>query len=357
MPDTQEGSPEPLDPLDRTPGVATPPTLPDQPHEDTQPLLLVVPWLHPEMEPVTLPAAVRFFNPGVGPASIPVGTQIANMMANPMANPMVLPGGWRPADAPLSEAMASAFLRETAAFARERGGSRGSLNVNALTGNDFYAGSALSIQSELTGGSPRRDDPAVRSQQLLLLAWQVEEQKLELRSLDQHVQAEWRELDAALGVDDMDERGEIEDFSGGRLSVTPEDRESTLPWRLILEALLFFVPQETLLVTSHREIIEALLDTPDCPRADLPGNVTETLDALLSNGQAGMARIVRAPGWKLVGAVRCPTGKPWLERERVLICLDPDGSGTRAGQGTGPGKGPGKGPGTDPVTGPGANPQ
>ncbi len=322
MPHIQEGSPEPLESLDHAPGVAAPSTQPDQPHENTQPLMLVVPWLHPEMEPVTLPAEARFFDPGTSPTSVPVGT----------------PGRWLPADAPLSEAMAAAFLRESAAFALERGGSRGALNVNALTGNDFYAGSALSIQSELTGGARRRDDPAVRCQQLLLLAWQVEEQALELRSLDQHVQAGWRELDEALGVDDTDE---IEDLSGERFALVPGDRESIPSWRLVLEAMLFFVPQGTLLMTSHREIIETLADEPDCSLADCSGNESSDLERLLASVQTEVARTVHAPGWKLVGATRCPTDKPWLEREHFLICLGPDVSGTQGRSGASPRMNPG----------------
>ncbi len=318
MPHIQEGSPEPLD---HAPGVAAPSTQSDQPHETIQPLLLAVPWLHPEMEPGTLPVDARFFDPGVGPASLPVG----------------IPGGWRPADAPLSEAMASAFLRESAAFVREHGGSRGALNVNTLAGNDFYAGSALSIQSELTGGAGRRDDPAVRCQQLLLLAWQVEEQTLELRSLGRHIQAGLRDLDAVLGVDDTDE---IKVLSGERFSLVPEDRELILSWRLVLEAMLFFVPQETLLMTSHPEIIENLVDAPDCSPADLPVSESGDLGDLLSSVQAGAARIVRAPGWKLVGSQRCPTDKPWLEWEHFLICVGPGVSGTQELSGSNPGANP-----------------
>ncbi|PTN37649.1 hypothetical protein [Desulfonatronum sp. SC1] len=322
MPHIQEGSPEPLD---HAPGVAAPSTQSDQPHETSQPLMLAVPWLHPEMEPATLPAEARFFDPGVGPASLPVGT----------------PGGWRPAGAPLSEAMASAFLRESAAFAREHGGSRGALNVNALASNDFYSGSALSIQSELTGGARRRDDPAVRCQQLLLLAWQVEEQTLELRSLGRHIQAGLRDLDAVLGVDDTDE---IKVLSGERFSLVPEDRESILPWRLVLEAMLFFVPQGTLLTTSHQEIIETLANEPDCSLADFPGNESGDLEGLLSSVQAEVARTVHAPGWRLVGATRCPTDKPWLEREHFLICLGPDVSGTQERSGASPRVNPGANP-------------
>ncbi|WP_152555201.1 hypothetical protein [Desulfonatronum thiodismutans] len=322
MPHIQEGSPEPLETLDHAPGFAASPTRPDQPHETIQPLMLAVPWLHPEMEPAALPAEVRFFDPGVGPTSLPASL------------PASTPGGWRPADPPLSEAMAAAFLRESAAFAREHGGSRGALNVNSLAGNDFYAGSALSIQSELTGGARRRDDPAVRCQQLLLLAWQLEEQALELRSLDQHVQAGWRELDAALGVDDT---GDLEDLSGERFALVPGDRESIPSWRLVLEAMLFFVPQGTLLMTSHREIIETLADEPDCSLADFLVNESGDLEGLLAGVQAEVARTVHAPGWKLVGATRCPTDKPWLEREHFLICLGPDVSRTQGRSGASPG--------------------
>lgn len=316
MPDIQEGSPEPhdlldpLDPLDHPPGLGTPGTSPAQPHEDTPPLVLVVPWLHPEMEPTALPAAVRFFDPGIGPARLSGSAS----------------DGWHPPDAPLSEAMAAAFLRESAVFARERGGSRGSLGANALAGNDFYAGSALSIQAELTGGAPRRDDPAVRSQQLLLLAWQVEKQTLEIRRLEQQVQAGWRELDETLGVDEADE---IRALVGGRLTAAPEAGEVALPWRPVLEAMLFFVPPGALLVTSHREIIANLAEAPDCSPTDPSGSIFGDLVDFLSKGMIETARIVRVPGWKLAGASRCPADKQWLEPERLVLRLDSAGSEIR----------------------------
>ncbi|WP_045218863.1 hypothetical protein [Desulfonatronum thioautotrophicum] len=321
MPDTQEGTPPPLESFDNASGEVAPVTHSEpsfgtkqpQKQPQKQPLMLVVPWLHLEMEPVALPAEALFFDPGLHPLAGP-----DNGMVNDSRR---VPGRWRPVAVPLSEGMATAFLREATVFAREHGAGRAMLSANALTGNDFYAGSALSIQSELTGGTPSRDNPAVRYQQLLLLAWQMEEQDLELRKLQHLIDTGWQKLDSALGVEDSEG---INGFSEDRSPVISANRETVVPWRLVLEAMLFFAPQGTLLVTSHREIIESLEDVPDDPMESFTGDFAQAL----SHIRAKAVRMVRAPGWKLIGATRCPAGKPWLERVFFLACLQNDESGT-----------------------------
>ncbi|TVR00788.1 MAG: hypothetical protein EA399_03650 [Desulfovibrionales bacterium] len=265
------------------------------------------------METASLPAEACFFDPGVHVIPDP-----DKDMADGSSR---VPGRWYPATAPLSKGMATAFLRESSAFAREHGASRATLNTNALSGNDFYTGSALSIQSELTGGAPHRDNPAVRYQQLLLLAWQMEEQDMELRHLQNLVDAGWQKLDSALGVEDSEG---VKGLSEGRSQVVFENREAVMPWNLVLEAMLFFAPRGTLLLTSHSGIIASLADVPEDPQTDPPESLSVDLARALSSIQAKAVRMVRAPGWKLVGATRCPAGKPWLERGYLLACLQDD---------------------------------
>lgn len=197
------------------------------------------------------------------------------------------------------------------------------LNASALAGNDFYTGSTLAIQSQLTGGpgTGHRDEPALRCQQLLLLAWQLEEQALEMRSLERSINACWQNLDQTLGIEESGEpldSGEHRDFSGKRFFVASLDQEAILPWRLVLEAVLFFLPQQTLLISSHREIVDSLADVPACPVEELPRLVAAqfgSFDPLLN------VKVVHTPGWQLAGKTHCPADRPWLDYDRFLLVV------------------------------------
>jgi len=258
---------------------------------------LCVPWLHPEMGSPGLPDHVLFLEPGI--------------RSSPSCR------DWRPENLPLDETMVARFLRESTVFSQEHSARGAPVHVAVRPDQRSPSETPLAIMSELTGGVRRGDDPAIRSQQLLLLAWQLEEQVLEIRSLHRHVRDGWEQLGEVLGV------AGPEDFRDLHVQAIPDTAEGPLehealpPWRAVLEAILFFVPQEIILATTHRDIIDALSDLSDC---DAPA-LQMDIDRAALCGLRRTCRIIRAPGWKLVQSRRCPADKPWLVEDRLLALL------------------------------------
>ncbi|GAB6059741.1 hypothetical protein [Desulfonatronum parangueonense] len=277
-----------------------------QPKEKTfqhrqHPLILNFPNLHPEMESADLleglPEEVLFLDPGT--------SEIQSEKR------------WRPSNLPLSEESAKIFLRESASFAMERGRSVGALKAAAMTGDDFYSQTVFSIQSKLTGGAePRREDPALRSQQTLLLAWQHEEQMLEIRSIQRGIDAGFTRLEESLGVGDEEDQG---DLSGIRTAMAAPDQDQAIAWQGILEAFLFFLPESAALVSGHQDVADALADTASCSEEEL--TALPAPDSFRSAARLNKARIIHAPGWKLMGKTRCPEHKPWLAQPRFMLLV------------------------------------
>lgn len=262
-------------------------------HDTT--LLITFPHLHPD-------------------AGRAAGTDQGALTFDPGVQDEPPPCTWRPADLPLSPAMARAFLRESDRFALEHGRGKAKLSARALAGDDFYAQTSLAIRSRLTSqaGQPPPDAAqAVQAQQVLLLAWQLEQQFLEMREMQRRIDANLGELGRIL---DPEEEGE-----GDRLPTADpllwEDESLGLPWRTIVEALLLFTPAEAVLTTSDRTVLDALGDLD--PGFEIhPDGLPEDLAAAMRHGRA---RLFRAPGWRLAGRSRTPADKPWLEAFRTVL--------------------------------------
>lgn len=267
-------------------------------------LLITFPHLHPDAGRTGTDQGVLSFDPG--------------MQDEPP------PCAWRPADLPLSPAMARAFLRESDRFALEHGRDKAKLSARALVGDDFYAQTSLAIRSRLTSqaGQPPPDAAqAVQAQQVLLLAWQLEQQFLEMRDMQRRIDADLDELGRIL-----DPEGE----AGDRLSAADpllwEDESLGLPWRTILEALLLFTPAEAVLSTSDRTVLDALGDLD--PGFEIhPDGFPEDLAAAVRHGRV---RLFRAPGWRLAGRTRPAADKPWLEAFRTVLLAPPPAASSDA---------------------------
>lgn len=265
------------------------------PNPCKQPLVLAIPWFHEQMAP-PFPVEVCFFDPGIDQDQ---GTK-----------------SWRPPELPLSRDMVRSFLRESTSFAQERARGKAVLSASALMGDDYYAHTALAIQSRLTGGTGAAPQPdaALRCHQILLLAWQHEEQVLEIQGIQHTIQAGFQDLEQSLGVEDSEDYAEV---AQPRHFLTPPETEQALPWPLVLEAILFFLPPETILVTSLQEIADSLTEIASSSETELrSGGIPEHVFAAVENSGS---RIVRAPGWKLLGKTRCPKDKPWLAANHFIF--------------------------------------
>lgn len=260
------------------------------------PLLLYFPKLDPKAVRTKTPSDVFFFDPGVP------------------NNPW--PRVWKPDNLPLTEDMVRAFLRESERFALEHGKAGIGLTARALNKEDFYAQTSLAIRARLTKAVDPKESirhQAVWAQQVLLLAWQLEQQTLEIQAMQQTVHAGLDELSRILGVDETDESP----FSTREIDQS-NDYTQEEPWRAILEAVLFFTPPTAVLVTGEREILAAFEESPD----NLAGTVSAATSLLIKPLIAtGAGRLIHGPGWRLAGRTQCPADKPWLELPRSVLFL------------------------------------
>lgn len=263
--------------------------------------------------PVTPSFIVNF--PEMDAASLAQDLSPEVLFCDPGIHVQPQPRTWRPNQLPMDLDTARAFLREARRFAQEHGTGRAALTTASLIQDDFYAQTSLAIRAKLTSGSDssqRNDKTAVQIQQVILLAWQLEQENMELRSMHQDVEAGWARLTHTLGVDTAD-ADEVQTFARETQGSVPA---ASLPWQKVVQALLFFTPPGVVLASCNREVAEALDDAePTHPGLDLDGFSTE-LTALIHSGEA---RLLEIPGWRIAGKTRLPEDKPWLESKRVVL--------------------------------------
>lgn len=250
------------------------------------------------------------------PASLPHDLPPETLFCDPGAHAQPQPRTWRPDGLPMPPDVARAFLRESRRFAQEHGKGKASLATASLVREDFYAQTALAIRAKLTAANESRggDDFSLRAQQVLLLAWQLEQENLELRSMHRHVQADMAALAQTLGDDDAD-MDENRTFAHEPLLQEPT---SSPPWQRIVQALMFFTPPRIVLTTFNIEVAAAMEEAglkSAGPRLD---QVSTELAALVRDGKA---RLLELPGWRIAGQSRQPEEKPWLASNRTLLLL------------------------------------
>lgn len=257
-----------------------------------QPLRLVFPCLHPAMCAVAPQGAV-FLDPGLAPP--------------PQRAAMCMPE-----TLPMNRQMARACLAEMLAFG-ERFKKPGDMAYFSVAGmENFYDGTAMDIRQELESmaglGQVEQAlaEKRLAAQRLLLLAWHLEEKRLEvreaaetLRSLNLRLRASVQpEEDAPEGPGDPDEPM-LDDPELARLvgELAPKDLDldpvadiADVDWRRLAEAVLLLLPQGAELALCEAHISEELELTGP---ADLPG-------------------------WRILGLAGPDPGRPWLDR--VVRC-------------------------------------
>jgi hypothetical protein len=182
-------------------------------------------------------------------------------------------------------------------------------------------GAQMSARGE-SGKNSVQDDPARRrmlvdSQKLLLLAYVYEKNMRELANLEDRVFRAEASLRASLGEENS------RDAAAPVRRASPASVDASLKfplsWRMVLEAMLPFVPDKALFLTADREMFQDLhaagLLRP-CPadRAKLLPDVPDDVSRGLL--------YARAPAWSLLLRPFCPEDRPWLERECEVLATD-----------------------------------
>jgi len=248
-------------------------------------MLLSFPNLHPELWTGSPLEGLKFFDPGLNEASFDKA--------------------FRPEDLPLDHKTATALINDCINFGEQFKDPGEMAYFGAVTTDDFYEGSSMSIQAQLTrqfddgqGSKQEREEKEARSkaQFILLLAWFFEERMIELAGLEKGVKATWESMDKTLGVDDEDrinervvDLGNAQSHTGG----VSDGQTIPLPWQRVIEALPAFIPEDTILVCSDNEILDAW----------------EELDIEFSESDNEI-RTATLPAWKFAGRRRAPEGVP-----------------------------------------------
>ncbi len=284
-----------------------------------------VPLLHAVSLGGTLPPEVLFF-----PSGLHEGASEAENAALAGVR-RALPLAPREARAALNEMLrmgeelsSDGFLRQLTAWedrpAQKKAGAVRSDEALAL--DAFVSGDAASAASAVERASGERE-ALVNCQKVLLLADSLEERASELSSLEKRFQKAEAALAAALGEGALPEEGEAGCLAGE--IARPLSAAPAVPWRVMLDALLPFLPERALLLSADERMaadLDALLQPLPEERAKLCAAWPQALRADL--------RYVRLPGWSLAGRQGLPAGRPWLARDVELLLVSP---GTGAVQG------------------------
>ncbi|MBG0789281.1 MAG: hypothetical protein H0S80_02160 [Desulfovibrionaceae bacterium] len=212
-------------------------------------MLLAFPNLHPELWPGKSLEGLRFFDPGLA--------------AEPFAD------GFRPDGLPLDPKTAAALINDCINFGEQFKDPAEMAWFGAQSADDFYEGSSMSIQAQLTrqfddgqGSKRQRElkEARAKAQFVLLLAWFLEERMMELAGLESGIRSGWRNMDTTLGVDDDDRLengvvmlGAAESHTGG----ASDGRSIPFPWKRVAEALPGFIPEDALLLCADPGVIAA----------------------------------------------------------------------------------------------------
>jgi hypothetical protein len=258
-------------------------------------MLLAFPYMHPELWSGDDLDGLTFFDPGLAPEPDP--------------------HAFRPEGLPLDPKTAGALINDCINFGEQFKDPGEMAYFGAVTADDFYEGSSMSIQAQLSrqfddgqGSKQEREarEAASKAQFVLLLAWAFEERILELAGLEAGIRDGWDAMDRTIGVDEEDSLGERETALGETISHTggtSDGQEIQLPWQRVIEALPAFVPEDTVLVCAEPEIFE----------------VWEEFGIAFEEGEDGLSRAT-APAWKFGCRRREPQGMPAaLKRLTVAI--------------------------------------
>jgi hypothetical protein len=265
-------------------------------------MLLSFPHMHPTLSPVATVPGLRYFDPGMTDA--------------PSEH------DFRPADLPLDPKTAASLVRDSISFGEQFKDPEEMAYFGVMTPDEFYEGSATSIQSQLLtrlaeaggqGEDRARREAMARAQFVMLLAWFFEERAIELQSLELGVKASWKAMDVTLGIDDDDRADERALSLGNAYSHTggaSDGRSVILPWQRMMEVLPALLPDDVVLVCGDPEIIAAWAD------ADITFEPADP-DLGLPEG----ARTARQPAWRLAGRRKPVRSMPETERELSVAII------------------------------------
>lgn len=214
-------------------------------------LIVRVPGMLPSEKP--LPEGVVLFDPGSAPGE----------------------GRFRPANLPMDETAAKAWLHQALAYADgfKKPGELAAMGSRIF--EDFFRDTAAAIRNEIREYEAPKAEEAQQvllQQRILLTAKALEERHLESNEADGALDDMQENLRSILGVDEDDEADLRHLITSGLADLVASPSiygESEDLWRRVLQAQLAFLPPEAILFVDEAEIVKAWEDeglefkTPD----------------------------------------------------------------------------------------------
>jgi len=277
--------------------------------------IISFPFMHPELAGLAGWPEALAFDPGLAAAAAP--------------------GSFRPPGLPLAPASAAGAVRQLISFGDAFKDPRGLADFAAATQSAFAPGSSMAIRQELTArldpagaAAAKTSEDSHRAQTLLGLAFTIEESALALQSIDNRIGSSFARFQKELGLATLDASIDYENRGGDDeefdLPAGLPDAPSVAgasqapPWRLVLDAMLFFLPPETALLTSDPDIAGAW----DEFGAHLAPPAPDALKQFFPDREKaeGLA-MGSAPGYALISRTRPDPEKPWLNAQRTVFFI------------------------------------
>jgi hypothetical protein len=274
--------------------------------------IISFPFMHPELAGLIGWPEALYFDPGLASAAAP--------------------GRFRPLGLPLAPAAAAGAVGQLISFGDAFKDTRGLVDFAAATQTAFAPGSSMAIRKELEGRSDpakaaaaKAEEQSHRAQTLLGLAYAIEENALDLKAIDSRIGSSFARFQKELGLAALDASIDYENCGCGDeeefdLPGAPRvaDEPQTPPWRLVLEAMLFFLPQDAALLTADPDIAGAW----DEFNARLAPPAPEALKPWFPGREKAEGLAVgRAPGYALISRTTPDPEKPWLDAHRTVFFI------------------------------------
>ncbi len=173
-----------------------------------------------------------------------------------------------------------------------------------------------SRRSSVSGQSGPTVQPPEQTQQLLILAWAMEERQAELGALSASLELASARFGQALGVEAEAYHLEQAGLAGATTRMSGLAESGPVegpPWRLVIEAMLRFLPEGAVLFCDAPDIWEAWTES------GLEAKPAGPEELPLGENASGPWRAIHAEGWRLAGKRRPDPQRPWLDASVVVL--------------------------------------
>lgn len=235
---------------------------------------------------------------------------------------------WRPPNLPMDEALATKYLQECLNFGNQFKEPSELAYYAAFNMNDFYSHTSMAIKSELAdwfennhdgSESMREQENYLNAQMMLLLAWSLEENILELFELEQGLQNKWELFYDSVGFSEQEKQYNPYPVNKTATLFDPQ-KISILSWKRLLPWFLRYLPNDAYLLVTEKDIAKEWMEN-DILFSPIQEESSAAKRWSLKEGVAKIWQI-QTPGWNLILKNGPIQEKPWMNKEYKVLYLD-----------------------------------